>query len=152
MTTPAAPAEIALHLENAVTCLDCSRIFPFGVTRCPSCTSASWVPIEHFLRSPAVAAWRRRAVDEEAVVKIRDVLHHAGNGLSPALLIAERLGDALRTLTIARVPGVPQLAVSYAERIVIAINRTMDRLYALTPPPAPTAPDAAHRPTPLRTP
>ncbi len=127
------PAETALHVQNAVICLDCEALFPIGPEACPKCASASFLPLERWLTAAAPRAWSHAPVDGTRLVSFADVLHHAGNGLTPAMANAEQLVEALTVLAAGKVPGVARLAVARAQRIVTAIHQTMERLHQLPP-------------------
>src|SRR5262249_45275168 len=109
------PVIAAIDLHEAALCGACSRVFRLvGQARCPLCTSEQWVPLERFF------------IDRPAHVAHTDVLHHAGNGLTPARPFAERLSSILAAR------GFHGLAQD-ARRVVDAIDATMRRLRALGP-------------------
>jgi len=127
-----------IDFTRAVLCLDCEGVFPVRPQGCPRCAAETFVPLKRFLSQQSSAAWiGRRTVDEARQVRLADVLHHAGNALTPGRAYAERL---IGLVEIASSTGYTQflkLAASYGERIVTSIDNAMDRLYALAEPAPP---------------
>jgi hypothetical protein len=116
---------VGFNLKDGALCVQCDHVFLFpGRATCPSCTSAAWIPLSNFFASRPTG-----------LVALADVLHHAGNGLTVARVVAQRLADEARDLR------------AEARKVVVAIDDTMDRLRALEQPhPQSTqgAPDARH--------
>jgi hypothetical protein len=116
---------VSLPLGRAALCLDCERVFELGPETAPCCGAREWYPLERFF----VASGERR------LVRVGDVIHEAGNGLTPARVRAERLIEALEeylALGLARGPAYLKLCLVHARRIVEAIDETMRRLRALS--------------------
>ena len=121
----APPGDVTLELRAAMLCLDCDTLFAVGPERCPACAGGQWRPLERFFAERA----RRPALEE--------VLHHAGNGLTPARIRAELLARTLAfyvDVGFARNPEFLRLAIRRAHEVLEAIDMTMTRLRALAPP------------------
>jgi hypothetical protein len=115
---------VTIALARAVLCLDCERVFEIGSHACPGCGGRVWYPLERFFTGGA----------ERKLVRLHDVVHEAGNGLTPARVRAERLSDGLKeyvALGMARNALYITHCQAHADRIVEAIDETMRRLRAL---------------------
>lgn len=124
MTGADVAAVVSMPLSRAALCLECEHVFELGPAAAPCCGAREWVLIERFFI----------AGGERQLVRAADVLHEAGNGLTPARVRAERLAVALEEylgLGIARGPAYLKLCLVHAHRIVEAIDETMRRLRAL---------------------
>jgi hypothetical protein len=114
-------------MKEAAFCIDCEMVFRVGPASCPFCASAAWIALERFfLERPA------------GVVALEDVLHHAGNGLAPARVFAERAAQVLEAyleLGLAPHGFLQRAVVRLTRRSVDAIDDTMRRLRGLASSP-----------------
>lgn len=117
-----------IYLPAAALCIDCAAIFTVGPERCPACAAATWLPLERFFAG------------RTGRVALEDVLHEAGNGLTPARVRAALLAQTLEyyvAVGFARQADVLRVAIRRAYEVVDAIDTTMARLRALGSPPPP---------------
>lgn len=129
-----APVAVGLPLERAALCLDCNRVVGLERDLCPACASPSTVPLHRFLERPAVVHWRQALAGGDVQVSLQEVLHHAGNGLTPARVHAEQLLPLLEAVALTRNAGLDAAARGRVERIIRSIDETMQRLTALAVP------------------
>lgn len=115
---------VTIPLARAALCLECSHVFALGVDAAPCCGAREWFLLERFFEADG----------ERTLVNHGDVLHEAGNGLTPARVRAERLVEVLEQYVdsgIARHPEFQRLAIVHGRRVVEAIDETLRRLRAL---------------------
>ncbi len=122
---PLTPAIVSIALEEAALCADCERIFALGRQDCPSCGGRVWMLVARFF-----TATERPTT----VVPLDEVLHHAGNGLTPARVLATQIAETLEELIrapISRYKILDRICANHARRIVVAVDDTIRRLRAL---------------------
>ncbi len=129
MADVTAPAVVSVPLNRAALCLDCEAVSALAVVgadtalhqvkACPTCASENRVPLERFFFG----------VEDRVVVRLDDVEHEVGNGLTPARVRAEKLIEALADF--GSHPIIRRLATVHAQRIIHAIDETMRRVRAL---------------------
>lgn len=133
-----APAAVGVPIERAALCLDCNTIVRLEADACPACGSATTVPLHRFLERPAVVHWRQALAGGDVQVSLQEVLHHAGNGLTPARVHAEQLLPLLEAVALTRNAALDAAARGRVERIIRSIDDTMQRLTALAVAPTET--------------
>ncbi len=129
-----------IAIEDAMFCPDCDGCFEVGVRACPKCANAAVVPLATFLTARSTLPPRDSAAaltGDHTRVFYEDVLHHAGNGLTPARVYAQHIAEDIELR--GRIgphfdERLEQRIARDAWRIVEAVDATITRLRALARP------------------